>query len=118
MYKRGQCPERTDGHVLCRHQHESVDSFGICTLLCILCWHQQVRADSRPQPKSKPQPKSQPQPKHGRPSFLHSSADQVFAAVICGTPAFFMPVPSTNMSVSSPVLFVPKMTGKRVRLSI
>ena len=77
-----ECPEWTERHVLCRHQHESVDSFVICTLLCILCWHQQVCADSRPQPKSKPQPKSQPQQKHGWPSFLRSSADQVFAATV------------------------------------
>lgn len=77
-----ECPEWTERHVSCRHQHESVDSFGICTLLCILCWHQQVRADSRPQPKSKLQPKSQQQQKHGWPSFLRSSADQVFAALV------------------------------------
>ena len=111
-----ECPEWTERHVLCRHQHESVDSFGICTLLCILCWHQQVCADSRPQPKSKPKPKSQQQQKHGWPSFLRSSADQVFAAlvgqsspakpaVIGGTASCSMPVPSTNMSVSSLGLF-------------
>ena len=36
----------------------------------------------RPLPKSKPLPKSQPQPKHGRPSFLQSSAGQVFDAMV------------------------------------
>ena len=77
-----ECPEWTERHVSCRHQHESVDSFGICALLCILCWHQQVHADSRPQPKSKPQPKSQQQQRHGWPSFLRSSAGQVFAALV------------------------------------
>ena len=120
-----ECPEWTERHVLCRHQHESVDSFGICTLLCILCWHQQVCADSRPQPKSKPKPKSQQQQKHGWPSFLRSSADQVFAATVGqSSPAkpaviggFHASAIHKHVNVE-PCAVWPKMTRKRVRLRV